>query len=570
MIMNRIKLILIMFAVFVSAYSMDVFAQFAYIDSISSFSTSRNTGEKPQSKVWKHDGKWWCVMPSTSLSPNGSWLYKLNGTTWDPVIRISSLTLTHADCKVTADTTYVLLHQSSSASLNKLTYSGGSYTAAFLKTITLDSGVETSTIDIDSDGMMWLASDSDNEDKINVRWSSPPYSGTWNGPYSLDTSTPDPDADDICAVTAFDGKIGVLWSNQDVTGYEFQFKYHVDGANPTNWSSEEVAAAGSNVADDHINFAVDSDGNIYAAVKTTGGNPLIGLLVRNASTGNWSSIYSIANTGTRPIVLLNESGGGTITVVYTDNSTSPDNIVYKQSSMGSISFGSKHTLISGAYNNATSTKENYTDEVVILASTNILTIGVIAYTDDPFPVELSLFSANPLTDKVILNWRTETEVNNYGFSIEKEIDSDGWTSVGFVEGYGNSNSPKEYTFEDSNIKQKGKYSYRLKQIDNDGTFEYSDIATVNVDLPEKYYLSQNYPNPFNPETKIDYMIQNDTEVSLKIYDLLGTEVATLVDQYQSAGTYSVLFNANNLASGVYIYRLVVGDYVSVKRMSLIK
>jgi len=568
--MNRIKLILITIAVFVSAYSMDVFAQFAYIDSISSFSTSRNTGEKPQSKVWKHDGKWWCVMPSTSLSPNGSWLYKLNGTTWDPVIRISSLTLTHADCKVTADTTYVLLHQSSSASLNKLTYSGGSYTAAFLKTITLDLGVETSTIDIDSDGMMWLASDSDNADKINVRWSSPPYSGTWNGPYSLDTSTPDPDADDICAVTAFDGKIGVLWSNQDVTGYEFQFKYHVDGANPTNWSSEEVAAAGSNVADDHINFAVDSDGNIYAAVKTTGGNPLIGLLVRNASTGNWSSIYSIANTGTRPIVLLNESGGGTITVVYTDNSTSPDNIVYKQSSMGSISFGSKHTLISGAYNNATSTKENYTDEVVILASTNILTIGVIAYTDDPFPVELSLFSANPLTDKVILNWRTETEVNNYGFSIEKEIDSDGWTSIGFVEGYGNSNSPKEYTFEDSNIKQKGKYSYRLKQIDNDGTFEYSDIATVNVDLPEKYYLSQNYPNPFNPETKIDYMIQNDTEVSLKIYDLLGTEVATLVDQYQSAGTYSVLFNANNLASGVYIYRLVVGDYVSVKRMSLIK
>jgi hypothetical protein len=187
----------------------------------------------------------------------------------------------------------------------------------------------------------------------------------------------------------------------------------------------------------------------------------------------------------------------------------------------------------------------------------------------PLPVELSSFTASITEGGVMLNWVTATEVNNYGFNIERKNDVEDWNELGFVEGHGNSNSPKEYSFVDNSVVS-GKYSYRLKQIDNDGTYEYFDVISVDVDIPDNFYLAQNYPNPFNPTTTIKYMISNDEKVSLKIYDLLGKEVASLVNEYQKAGTYSVEFNGDNLASGVYIYRLVTGGYVSVNRMSLIK
>jgi hypothetical protein len=376
------------------------------------------------------------------------------------------------------------------------------------------------------------------------------------------------DSDDICAITAFDGKIGVLWSNQDE--WEFQFKYHVDGADASTWSSLEIANTNSSIADDHINFAVHSNGTIYAAVKTTSGSPDIGLLVRNSS-GNWDNIYTVdGSTGTRPIVLLNESGGGTLTVVYTDNSGSAADIVYRQSPISSISFGVKHTLISGTNNNVTSTKQNYTDEVVILASTTSTAVGVIAYTDDPLPVELAFFSGVLNGNEIELRWRTETEVNNYGFDIESTKDNSDWFTIGFVEGHGNSNSPKQYSFVDNDISLSGEYYYRLKQIDNDGTYEYSDVVSVEVTVPNKFYLSQNYPNPFNPTSRIDFSLPEKQMTSLKVYNLMGELVSELVNEIREPGSYSVIFDATELPSGIYFYTISAGRYFETNKMSLIK
>jgi hypothetical protein len=189
------------------------------------------------------------------------------------------------------------------------------------------------------------------------------------------------------------------------------------------------------------------------------------------------------------------------------------------------------------------------------------------------PVELVSFTATANRGNAELRWSTATEVNNYGFEIERSQTAD-WQKVGFVGGAGTSNSPKEYSFSDKNIST-GKYSYRLKQIDRDGKFEYSQSVEVAIgQAPQKFALLQNYPNPFNPSTKIQYSLENAVQVSLKVYNVLGEEVATLVNELQEAGSYTVPFSANNgtvtLSSGVYLYRLEAGQFVSTKKLVLMK
>jgi len=194
----------------------------------------------------------------------------------------------------------------------------------------------------------------------------------------------------------------------------------------------------------------------------------------------------------------------------------------------------------------------------------------------PFPVELVSFTAS-LTNSadVVLNWQTATEVNNYGFEVERKIlkqvqnDGESWEKIGFVEGYGNSNSPKDYNFRDTNPLP-GTMKYRLKQIDTDGTFEYSEIIEVEIGIPTKFALFQNYPNPFNPTTEISYSLPKESDVTLKVYNTLGKEVVTLVNKRQEAGKYNVTFNAENLSSGIYFYSIRTAENASVKKMILLR
>jgi len=187
-----------------------------------------------------------------------------------------------------------------------------------------------------------------------------------------------------------------------------------------------------------------------------------------------------------------------------------------------------------------------------------------------FPVELTFFAGTISGNNVELRWRTETELNNYGFDIERATENSDWLALGFVEGHGNSNSPKEYSFSDSNIGISDRYYYRLKQIDNDGTFEYSDIITVEVGGPDNFYLSQNYPNPFNPQTRIDFTIPEKLVVTLRVYNILGELVTELIHEEKDAGSYSVTFGASNLSSGIYIYRLETSDFIDLRKMTLLK
>lgn len=206
----------------------------------------------------------------------------------------------------------------------------------------------------------------------------------------------------------------------------------------------------------------------------------------------------------------------------------------------------------------------------------------------PFPVEMTTFYANVVENVVTLNWETATEVNNYGFDIERKnppppggraglnpLQGGDFEKIGFVEGHGNSNSPKKYTYtDDLSLRTEkvlsGSFHYRLKQIDNDGSFEYSEIVTVELGTPEKFELKQNYPNPFNPSTKIEYSLPEAGFVSMKVYDILGKEVAALVNEEKKAGRYTVNFNGSESTSGIYFTRVISGTYSSLIKMILIK
>jgi hypothetical protein len=204
------------------------------------------------------------------------------------------------------------------------------------------------------------------------------------------------------------------------------------------------------------------------------------------------------------------------------------------------------------------------------------------FDNTPLPVELSSFTAKVLrSGEIKLDWRTETEVSNYGFEVERakanfEFRNSNFEKIGFVEGHGNSNSPKDYSFTDNNAGY-GKYSYRLKQIDTDGQFEYSKVIEVDAgNIPDEFILEQNYPNPFNPSTTIKFAIAETQQAKLIIYDVLGNEVAILFNGTAEGGKiYEVEFNVAQVSrpeitSGVYFYRLATDNRVENRKMLLLK
>lgn len=197
-----------------------------------------------------------------------------------------------------------------------------------------------------------------------------------------------------------------------------------------------------------------------------------------------------------------------------------------------------------------------------------------SWDDGVLPVELSAFTSTVGNRDVTLNWTTQTEINNSGFEIERAINGV-WTSTGYVTGHGNSTVSHNYTFTDKNLNI-GRYNYRLRQIDYNGSFEYHMLNNeVIIGVPSTYAISQNYPNPFNPSTNINYDLPFDGKVSIKVFDISGKEVASLVNDVKTAGYYTLNFNASNLSNGVYFYKITANadngqNFVSTKKMTLIK
>ncbi len=287
------------------------------------------------------------------------------------------------------------------------------------------------------------------------------------------------------------------------------------------------------------------------------------------------------------------SSGGAVRVDGIDGSTSLNNI---QSS-------SAINLVIGYRGADASYYLNGDIAEVILYNTNLSTsdrstvehylANRYGITSGALPVELTSFSAECRTESVELKWTTATEVNNYGFSVERRVKSEErasmvrqnspqaalgmtWEKIAFVQGHGNSNSPKSYFFTDNLALARdlnlNRLEYRLKQIDFDGAYEYSDVVEVKIETPTEFKLAQNFPNPFNPSTTINYQLSASSHVTLKVFDVLGREVATLVDEFKTAGTYNSTFSTlrSSFSSGVYFYQLKAGGFVQTKKFILTK
>jgi len=190
------------------------------------------------------------------------------------------------------------------------------------------------------------------------------------------------------------------------------------------------------------------------------------------------------------------------------------------------------------------------------------------------PVEFDSFTATANNGSVNLSWTTATEVNNSGFEVERMQYVNDFKTIGFVPGYGTTTEIKNYNFVDPKLPS-GNYTYRLKQIDYNGTFTYSDEVNVEVIAPMQFKLSQNYPNPFNPSTNIEFSLVVDSKVSLRVFNVIGEEVASLLNETLTSGSHEITFDASAFNSGVYLYRLEATgsngiSFVEVKKMTLIK
>lgn len=186
------------------------------------------------------------------------------------------------------------------------------------------------------------------------------------------------------------------------------------------------------------------------------------------------------------------------------------------------------------------------------------------------PVALSLFNALSEKNNVKLFWKTEAEINNSGFELERKAESGQWIKIAFIQGSGTTNQPVEYTCEDKKLKP-GKYFYRLKQIDYNSNYEYFDLALpVIISKPKEFALGQSYPNPSNPKSTIDFRLPERTKVNISVYNLLGQLVSTLVNEELDAGIYTAEFNGSNLSSGTYMYRFTAGSFTEVKKLTLVK
>lgn len=215
-----------------------------------------------------------------------------------------------------------------------------------------------------------------------------------------------------------------------------------------------------------------------------------------------------------------------------------------------------------------------TVDLYVLATNN----GVGAYrTDVSIPVELTSFAANVFERDVMLNWSTATETNNLGFEVERKTSSNEfWNKIAFIKSAGTTTEPQQYSYRDARL-ESGKYSYRLKIIDLDGSYSYTKEVEIEIGIPNQYALSQNYPNPFNPSTKIDYQLPFDARVQIELYSITGEKVATLIDGDFSAGYHTYELNASrlNLSSGIYFYRISAvdfnnGKFVDTKKLVLLK
>ena len=389
----------------------------------------------------------------------------------------------------------------------------------------------------------------------------------------------------------------------------------------TSWTdSSAVLSASNNISavtvvnstSPYLGFAGTTDGKIFKCTNITG----------NSAGETWTDITPTGNNGAyvRRIVvdLTNKQNIYACYSGYNNDGITPSRHIYYSTNQGTswtdvsgdLPDVPVHSLVIDSQNSqvlyigteigvyqSTNGGANWVhtgtgmasyvpvDELVRQTGTNMLfafTHGRSVFeTANPLPVELGTFTYTVNEGMVELFWKTITEINNYGFEIERKIadnpsvsstqnqTDEGWTQIGFVKGGQTTLTPKQYSFIDENPTGGNKFIYRIKQIDNNGTYKYSNPIEVELSI-SKFALQQNFPNPFNPTTTIRYSIPQNALVTIKVYDISGKEVATLANDMETQGNHNIEFNASKLASGIYFYRIQSGNYSDTKKLILLK
>jgi hypothetical protein len=344
--------------------------------------------------------------------------------------------------------------------------------------------------------------------------------------------------------------------------------------------------------------SLSSDGNTAIVGGSTDSESVGAAWVWTRSGGVWTQqgrklvgTGAVGGANQGASVSLSSDGNTAIVGGYGDNSYKGAAWVWTRSGgvwtqQGSklVGTGGDDGNNSGVYQGASvSLSSDGNTAIVGGPNANSLTGAAWIYVtpNAPLPVELSSFIATSKLSTAELQWKTVTEVNNTGFDIERRDpyptlplagggQGKGWTKIGSVAGAGTSNAPHNYSYTD-NVGSAGTYSYRLKQIDHDGAFVYSQAVQVTIAVAKVLALSQNYPEPFNPSTTIQFTVPNDGRATLKVYNAIGQEVATLFNDDAAAGViHQVQFNGSNLASGMYFSRLEFGGKMQMKKMLLLK
>jgi formylmethanofuran dehydrogenase subunit C len=262
--------------------------------------------------------------------------------------------------------------------------------------------------------------------------------------------------------------------------------------------------------------------------------------------------------------------GGTYSIDLTANGMNISATNWLYTGIVKRATGGGNTWAWNVSNHSSTTNASATPTLHGTGFTSFSDFAVAGNTDNLLPVELSSFTASVERQNVMLYWSTVQEVNNRGFDIERKSSDNVWKKAGYVQGSGTTTQTQNYSFSDRGLSA-GHYNYRLKQIDYNGNYEYHELSgEVIIGIPTKYSLAQNYPNPFNPVTRINFELPVTNYVSLKVYDMQGREIAQLVNDVKDAGYYSVQFDAKNLSSGTYFYKLNTDKFSDVKKMVVLK
>lgn len=337
------------------------------------------------------------------------------------------------------------------------------------------------------------------------------------------------------------------------------------------WSIVWLVSSSISFAQVTIDFGGHAEGAISATAYTSDG-------ISNFSNGYYYNNNLSINTAGTPMIITfaYEQTYVKLTLIISRNPNAEALSAWTGTNGDGTQVGSTQTF--------TSTTGEYSISGSGIRSAKVTHSGS-AYNeydnlkyDTASPVELVSFTGEAHGTEVILNWETATEINNFGFSVQRKSDNEGWEEIGLVHGHGNSNSPKYYSFVDESPLG-GEVLYRIKQIDFDGGFKYYGPVSAAVNIA-RFTLNQNFPNPFNPVTTISYWLPEKANVKLVVFDILGREVAELVNEEQASGIYNIKFDGSNFnsgisskggyASGVYFYKITAGKFTDVKKLLLVK